>query len=356
MRALKVFALGAAREFGEKVASHLGVSLSKHKESHFHDGECYVASEENVRGADVFVIKSLYGDDQESVNDKLMKLLIFLGSLHDAKAHHVTAVLPYKCYARQDRKTSSRAPITTKYLTHLLQSVFVKGVMTIDAHNPAVFQNSYSKAHFDNLEASGLFAKFVSQEFAKEYKFPGSLVVLSPDEGRLKATRKFRKFLQQYLGYEVGVACVHKIHEDESIQASGLMCEEGVSIKHKRVIIFDDMISSGKTVLEAVNVAREHGADYVEAVCATHGLFVGKANEYLDNGFLRHIVITDTIQPFRITNPNILSKMYVIHTDHLFAEAIRRTQMGESLSDLIEKNGLPLTFDKLSKLDLLRVR
>jgi len=355
MRAIKVFALGSTREFGEKVASHLGVPLSKHKESHFHDGECYVASEENVRGADVYVIKSLYGDDQESVNDKLMKLLIFLGSLHDAKAHRVTAVLPYNCYARQDRKTSSRAPITTKYLTHILESVYVRNVMTIDAHNPVAFQNSYSRAHFDNLEAGGLFAKFVAQELAKDHKHTGTLVVLSPDEGRLKASRKFRRFLQEYLGYDVGVACVHKIHEDESIQAKGLMCEEGVTIKHKRVVIFDDMISSGKTALEAINVARDHGAACVEAICGTHGLFVGKANEYLDNDFLRNIIVTDTIKPFRITNPAIVRKMTVIHTHHLFAEAIKRTTKGESLSDLIEKNGLPLTFDKLYCEDLLKV-
>jgi ribose-phosphate pyrophosphokinase len=345
MRAIKVFALGAAKEFGSKVAAHLGVPLSRHKEVYFHDGECYVASEENVRGADVYVIKSLYGDEKESVNDKLMKLLIFLGSLHDSKAHRVTVVLPYNCYARQDRKTSSRAPITTKYLTHIFESVFVKGVMTIDAHNPAVFQNSYSKAHFDNLEASGLFAKFISQEIAKD---PETFIILSPDEGRLKASRKFRRFLQRYLGYKVGIACVDKIHEDQSIQANGLMCEQGIDIKGKKVIIFDDMISSGKTSLEAINVAREHGAACVEAICATHGLFVGNANEYLDNDFLKNIIVTDTIKPFRLTNRNVIGKLTIIHTHQLFAEAINRTQKGASLSDLIEHNGIPLTFERLS--------
>jgi ribose-phosphate pyrophosphokinase len=216
----------------------------------------------------------------------------------------------------------------------------------MDAHNPAVLQNSYSVAHFDNLEASGLFAKYIAQELSKDYKFPGSLVILSPDEGRLKACRKFRKFLQQYLNDSVGIACVDKVHEDESIKAHGLICEQGTSIKHKRVIIFDDMISSGKTSLEAINVARENGAACVEALCASHALFVGNANQYLDNGFLRNILITDTIQPFRISNVNIQSKISIIHTHQLFAEAIKRTQKGESLSDLIEKNGIPLTFNR----------
>lgn len=353
-RSRKIFALNASREYGEKVASSLGKSLCKHKESFFHDGECYVASEENVRGADVYVVASLYGDDEESVNDKLMKLLIFVGSLHDASAHRVTAVVPYYCYGRQDRKTSSRAPITTKYLTHFFESVFLKRVLTIDAHNPAVLQNSYSDAHFDNLEASGLFAKFIAQELVQDYE-PGSLVVLSPDDGRLEACRKFRRFLQQYLGYKIGVACIDKVHEGEHIEANGLICEKDVSIENKRVIIFDDMISSGKTSLEAINVAKKNGAACVEALCATHGLFVGKANEYLDNDFLKNIVITDTIKPFRLTNPNILEKVVVIHTYQLFAEAIHRTQKGQSLSDLIEKNGIPLTFEKLRYTDLIKV-
>lgn len=347
-RSRKIFALNASSEYGEKIALCLEDKLCKHKELFFHDGECYVASEENVRGADVYVIASLYGDDKESVNDKLMKLLVFIGSLHDASAHRVTAVVPYYCYGRQDRKTASRAPITTKYLTRFFESVFLKRVLTIDVHNPAVLQNAFHDAHFDNLEASGLFAKFIAQNLVKDYD-PGNLVVLSPDDGRLEACRKFRRFLQQYLGYKVGVACIDKVHEGDYIEANGLICEKDVSIENKRVIIFDDMISSGKTSLEAINIAKKNGAACVEALCATHGLFVGKVNEYLDNDFLKNILITDTIKPFRLTNPNILNKVIVINTYQLFAEAIYRTQKGQSLSDLIEKNGISLTFEKLCK-------
>ena len=341
MRVLKVFALNDSKDFGFKIACNLGISLSKHKEEYFHDGECYVASEENVRGSDVYVVQSLYGDDKESVNDKLVKLLIFIGSLHDASAHNVTAVIPYYCYGRQDRKTASRAPITTKYLANFFQGVFVKRVLTMDAHNVGILQNAYSTAHFDNLEACGLFAKFVAQELTEES--PANLVILSPDEGRLKASRKFRKYLQQYIGEKVSIACVDKIHEGEDIHASGIIG----SVKNKRVDIFDDMISSGKTISEASNIAKDNGAECIEAVCATHGLFVGKANEYLDNKFVKNIVITDTVKPFRVTNENILKKMTIIHTESLFSEAIRRTHKGDSISDLIEKNGIPLSFSKL---------
>jgi ribose-phosphate pyrophosphokinase len=352
MRKLKMFALNASREYGEQVATALGKTLSKHKESTFHDGEVYAASEENVRGCDVYVVQSLYGDNKESVNDKLMKLFVFIGSLHDASAAKVTAVLPYYCYGRQDRKTSSRAPITTKYMAHMLQSVFTKRVLTIDAHNPGVLQNTYSIAHFDNLEASGLLAKYVAKElYLKDsgIKFKGNLTVLSPDEGRLKQSRKFRKQLQQFINEPVGIACIDKIHDGEDIHSNGMIG----TVEGKHVIILDDMISSGKTIIEAVNEAKGNHAASVFAVCATHGLFVGDANSNLDSNFVQNIVVTDTVKPFRVTNPNVVEKLSVINTANLFAEAIRRTHEGESISDLIEKNGIPLSFKKMQACDLL---
>lgn len=352
MRKLKIFALNASREFGERVANALGKNLSNHKESTFHDGEVYAAADENVRGSDVYVVQSIYGDDDESVNDKLMKLFVFVGSLHDASASKVTAVIPYYCYGRQDRKTSSRAPITTKYVAHMLQSVFTKRVMTIDAHNPGVLQNSYSSAHFDNLEAAGLLAKYVAKELypQADIRFPGSLTVLSPDEGRLKQSRRFRKYLQHLLNEPVGIACVDKVHEGEDIHSNGMIG----SVEGKRVIILDDMISSGKTIIEAVNEAKKHNAANVFAVCATHGLFVGNANQNLDDDFIHNIVVTDTVKPFRVTNCNVREKLAVIDTAPLFAEAIRRTHEGESISDLIEKNGVLLRFQKLSSVTRMR--
>ena len=353
MRRLKIFALNGSREFGSRVAAALGKNLSRHKESRFHDGEVYCASEENVRGSDVYVIQSLYGDQEDTVNDKLMKLFVFIGSLHDASASKVTAVIPYYCYGRQDRKTSSRAPITTKYVAHMLQSVFTRRVLTIDAHNPGVLQNSYSSAHFDNLEASGLLAKYAARELYPRagIKHPGTITVLSPDEGRLKQSRKFRTCLQHMLNEPVGIACVDKIHDGEDIHSNGMIG----SVSGKRVIILDDMISSGKTIIEAANEAKKHGAACVLAVCATHGLFVGNANGNLDSNFIQNVVVTDTIDPFRITNHNVIEKLAVIDTSALFAEAIRRTHEGESISDLIEKNGVPLSFKRLRACDLIPV-
>jgi ribose-phosphate pyrophosphokinase len=352
-RDLKLFALDASKDFGEKVAASLGVPLSKHSESTFHDGEVYIVSDENVRETDVYVIHSLYGDDMESVNDKLMKLLIFIGSLHDASAYRVTAVLPYFCYARQDRKTGSRVPVTTKYITHLFECLKTRRILTIDAHNPGAFQNASWDARFDNLEANGLFAKYVANDLKAQYgsSFSKNLVVMSPDEGGLKRARRCRTLLQHYLGEKVGIACMDKTHEGLEIKGNGIMGKVG----NKYVVIIDDMISSGKTILECIETAKQHGAASVVAVFATHGLFVGDANKYLDTDFLHNIVVTDTIPPFRITNPNVFEKITVIHTDDLFAEAIRRTHKGESISALIERNGVDFSSTKMQANHLLKV-
>lgn len=351
---LKVFALDGTKSFGEKVAKSLGIHLSSHRESTFHDGEIYTLSEENIRESDVYVIHSLYGDDEESVNDKLLKLLVFIGSLHDASAARVTAVLPYCCYARQDRKTGSRVPVTTKYVTHLFEAMATKRILTIDAHNPGAFQNASWDARFDNLEANGLFAKYVVTELKKQFpnKFGYNLVVMSPDEGGLKRARRFRTVIQKYLGgEEIPVVCMDKIHDGLEIKGNGIIGR----VAGKNVVIIDDMISSGKTILECIETVKQHGGANVLAVFATHGLFVGDVNKYLDSEFLHNIVITDTIPPFRITNPNILEKITVLDTHELFAEAIRRTHKGESISDLIDQNSVSLTCKKLKASDLMVV-
>ena len=122
-KAIKLFSLNTSRDFSERVAKHLGIALSHHEERDFEDGEHKTRPLVNVRGQDVFVIQSLYGEPSASVNDKLCRLLFFIGALKDASAERVTAVVPYLCYARKDRKTKSRDPITTRYIAQLFEAV-----------------------------------------------------------------------------------------------------------------------------------------------------------------------------------------------------------------------------------------
>ena len=149
---LRLFALNATREFGERIASSLGIELGKHEEREFEDGEHKARALESVRGHDVYVVQSLYSDPHQSVNDKLIRLLFFLGSLRDAAAERTTAVLPYLCYARKDRKTKARDPVTTRYLGQLLEAVGVDRVITLDVHNLAAYQNAF-RCFSEHLEA-----------------------------------------------------------------------------------------------------------------------------------------------------------------------------------------------------------
>jgi ribose-phosphate pyrophosphokinase len=333
VKKLKLFALDSSREYGEQVAQHLGIPLSEHEESCFDDGECYVAPQqalkENCRGNDVFVIQSCYSDDKENINQKLMKLFIFLGALRDASAKRITVCTPYYPYARQDRKTNSRAPITTKYLARLFKSMWADRLLALDVHNPTAIQNSFH-IPVDLLEATNLFAVWVHNAL-----FSGKDVsVLSPDSGGLGRARRFRKVLSNLLKEDVGIACLDKIHQGCEITGHDIMGD----VKGKRVVIYDDMISSGKTVLECVKAVEQKGAKEVISVCASHGLFVGKANEYLDLPFLENITITDTVAPFRITNESVRKKLSIINTTSLFAQAIKRIHADESISDLINNH------------------
>ena len=142
----------------------LGISLSNHEEREFEDGEHKIRSLVNVRNQNVFVIQSLYGESNLSVNDKLCRLLFFIGSLRDAAAKSITVITPYLCYARKDRKTKSRDPITTKYLAQLFEAVGTDLLVTIDVHNLQAFQNSF-RCKTEHLEAKNLFVDFFLQKW-----------------------------------------------------------------------------------------------------------------------------------------------------------------------------------------------
>lgn len=335
---IKIFALNSAMDFGKQVSDKLGVRLSEHEEYCFDDGECYIAPrtgiKENVRGCDVFVISSMYSDSKESVNDKLVKTLILCGALRDASASRITVVSPYYPFCRQDRKTTSRAPITTKYIARIFRSVWVDRILAMDVHNPTAIQNAY-EVPCDLLEANILFADHIRKVVHEQKYSPKNLTVLSPDSGGLGRARKFRKILSDWLSAEVGIACLDKIHSGREIKGYDIMGD----VKGKDVIIYDDMISSGQTTLECVracfSTTRDKCAQSILGVCATHGLFVGAANSNLKVKELPRIIIADTVKPFRLSSEMVADKVSIINTTKLFAEAIARIHKSESISDLL---------------------
>jgi ribose-phosphate pyrophosphokinase len=320
-----VFALKSSREFGERVCEHLGVALSPHEEREFEDGEHKARPMCNVRGRDVFVIQSLYADHTQSVNDKLCRFLFFIGAVRDASAARVTAVIPYLCYARKDRRSKPRDPVTTRYVAAMFEAVGADAAITIDVHNLAAYQNAW-RMRADHLEAKKLFLEhFISRIGDRE------IVIVSPDTGGVKRAEGFREAFGRALGRGIHTAFLEK-HRSEGLVSGDAVVGD---VANKAAIIIDDLISSGATMVRAAEACRARGATSVYAA-ATHGVFGGKAGEVLANPALEQIVVTNTIPPFRLASSPVLHKVEVLDASRLFAEAIRRSHAGESIVDLLQ--------------------
>lgn len=284
---IRLFALSESRPFGQSVAAAYGTELDDHLEQTFEDGEHRVRPNVNVRGRDVFVIQSLYADDTWSVHDKLCRLLFFLGALRDAAAHRVTAVVPYLCYQRTDRKTQPRDPISTRYLAGMFDAVDVDRVLTMDVHNLAAFQNAF-QAGTEHLEARPLLVQQVAEAVGDE-----EVVVVSPDEGGVKRAGKFAEGLRSVLNRSIPTAFVEKIRMDENNVEGGRLAGP---VEGRMAVIVDDLISTGGTMAQAAAACAAEGARSVSAA-VTHGLFVGKAQHRMAESALDALFVTNTVAP-----------------------------------------------------------
>lgn len=320
-----LFALNATIDFGKLVASKLHLSLSDHEEREFDWGEHKTRSLVNVRNNEVFVIQSLYGDSKMTVNDKLCRLLFFLGSLKDAGSAKVTAVVPYMCYMRKDRKTKSRDPVTTKYMGRIFEAANTDNVLTIDVHNLQAYQNGFP-CHTEHLEAKNVFVDY----FVKEKK-GDSFIIMSPDIGGVKRAQAFRERIEKIIKKPVPLAFMEK-QRSKGIVSGDLVVGD---FQDKSVIIVDDLISSGNTLVRAGKAAKERGAKKVFAAC-THGAFIDEANTALKDGALDEIVITNTIEPGKLDPELVKQKITILDISPLFAEAIYRIKSGGSIADLLE--------------------
>jgi ribose-phosphate pyrophosphokinase len=323
---LAVFAINASRDFGAHVAQSLGIELGVHEEREFEDGEHKIRPRESVRGRDVFVVQSLYADGVQTANDKLCRLLFFLGAVRDAGAARVTAVMPYLAYARKDRKSQPRDPVTTRYVAQLLESVGVDRVMTLDVHNLAAYQNAF-RCESVHLEANRIFLAYLMPQLTGQE----SVAVVSPDIGGIKRVERFRQMLARATGREPAMGFLDKARAQGVLTLGRLTGE----IRDSTTLIVDDLISTGNTVAHAARVCREQGARRVLAL-ASHGLFVGKAGELLASSALDQVIVTDSVAPFRLAGTPAAAKLTLLSVADLFAEAIRRLHTGGSLVELLE--------------------
>jgi len=304
------------------VAKLLGSSLAAHEERSFEDGEHKIRPLDTVRGADVYVLQSLHGGPKESANDKLCRLLFFIGALKDAGAGRVTAVVPYLCYARKDRRTKPNDPVTTRYIAGMFEAVGTDAIATLEVHNPAAYENAF-RCRTVTLSAAPLFIDYV-KSFSNE-----KLSVVSPDTGGAKRAELFREALEAALGRPIGKAFVDK-HRSAGVVSGDLFVGD---VSGSTALIIDDLISTGNTLLRAARAARVAGARRVVAV-VTHGLFMPGALEVVADPAIERLVVTDTVPPFRLQAGPSRDKVDIIPAAPLIAEAIRRLHQGEALADL----------------------
>lgn len=317
-----VFALGSSRSLGAAVAAKLGCELAGHEEREFEDGEHKARPLVSVRGRDVFAIHSLYGEPGRGVNDKLLRLLFFVGALRDASAARVTAVVPYLAYSRKDQKSKSRDPVTTRYVASFFEAVGADCVVTLDVHNLAAFQNAF-RCRAENLESAALLARSIAPMIG-----PAEACVVSPDAGGIKRADRFRIRLEEILGRPVGAAFVEKYRSEGVLRGDQVVGD----VKGRAAILVDDLIASGRTLERAAGACRRNGAERVLAAAA-HGLFCGDAASVLASGAIERLVVTDTV-PGTHLDAALAPRVDYVPIAGLFSQAISRLHSGGSLCEL----------------------
>jgi ribose-phosphate pyrophosphokinase len=321
-----LFALSESQDLGARIGAHLGLTLQDLLERDFEDGEHKISAGTSVRNRDIFVIQSLYGDTHHSAHDKLIRLLFFIGALKDASARAVTAIVPFLCYARKDMKTKPRDPVNTRYVAQLFEAVGTDRVVTMDVHNLAAFQNAF-RCRTDHLEARTLFVSHFAPLVEGR-----KVTVISPDTGGIKRAEKFRRHLGQVLHREAGAGFMEKHRSSGVVSGETLVGD----VAGRVVIIIDDLISTGGTMLRTARACCRAGAVEVHAA-ATHGIFTGEADQVFADPAISGLAVVDTIPPFRITSAAVRDKLTVLDGAGLIAEAISRIHSGGSLVDLLSR-------------------
>lgn len=324
-RELKIFAPNAGRAYGEAVSRALGHPLAAHEEREFEDGEHKSRPLECVRDCDVYVVQSLHGDADGGADAKLLRLLFLVGALHDAAAARVTVVAPYLAYARKDQRNKPRDPVTTRYIATMFEALGADGILTLDVHNLAAYQNAW-RCRAEHLEAASLLVHALLPRLTG-----ADVAVVSPDAGGIKRADAFRGRLAAALDRPVGAAFAEKYRSGGELRGDALVGD----VAGKVAVIVDDMICAGNTVARAAHACRMRGATSVIA-CATHGVFADEANAILAGAEVDEIIVTDTIPPWRIRDARVAGRIRTVSTVPLVAAAVRRMHDGHSLAELAD--------------------
>ena len=311
---MKLLAGNSNIRLAEAIAGALDMSLTKAQVKRFADNEIFVAIDENVRGEDVFVIQST----SYPANDNLMELLICMDALKRASASRITAVMPYFGYARQDRKTGGRTPISAKLVANLIERSGADRVLTMDLHSGQI--QGFFDIPTDNLFPTPLLAA----DIRENYKKTDDLLIISPDVGGVVRARA----LASRLGVDLAIVDKRRDGPGKS-EVMNIIGE----VKDRRCILFDDIVDSAGTLCNAAAALVAAGATEVSAY-VTHGVLSGAARERVKSSALRELVVTDSIEGPQIDDKT--GKIRQVSCASLIGEAIRRIANEESVSKLFD--------------------
>ena len=306
---LKLFTGNANRPLAEEIAQNLRVPLSDAEVTRFSDGEVYVQVNENVRGADVFLVQPTC----PPVNDTLMELLIMTDAMRRASARRITAVLPYYGYARQDRKVQPRVPISAKLVADLLEAAGIDRVLALDLHAGQI--QGFFKIPVDHLFAAPVMIDYLGKKELRD------AVIVAPDAGGVERARAIAKRLN------AGLAIIDKRREGPNSAVAMHLIGD---VRDRDAVVIDDMIDTASTLIQAVGALVREGARRVLA-CGVHAVLSGPAMERIAGSPLEEVVVTNSIP---VSDAKRAARVTVLSVAPLLGEAIRRIHDEESVSTL----------------------
>ncbi|MCD6159827.1 MAG: ribose-phosphate pyrophosphokinase [Kosmotoga sp.] len=307
---MKLFAGTSNIQLAEKIARHMGIQLGSCVMGRFSDGEINIKVDETVRGHDVFIVQST----STPVNENLMELLVMIDAFKRASANSIAAVIPYYGYARQDRKARGRDPITAKLVANLLTIAGATRIVTVDLHAEQI--QGFFDIPVDNLWSFPVFSKHFLNNNIVDVK---NVVVVSPDIGGVKRASKFAEKLGAPL------AILDKRRPRDNIAEVVNVIGE---VEGKTALLFDDIIDTGRSLVEAAKMLKKHGVKRIFA-CATHGVFSGQALELIANSEIEKVYVTDTIYHEKLPN-----NIEILSIAPLLGEALLRVRKNLSVSIL----------------------
>jgi len=311
--------VGLAREIAQRMDTRLGSALV----DKFKNEECRIEIKENVRGAEVFVIQSLCrSPGGNSVNDSLMELLLMIDALSRASAYRITAVVPYYGYAKQDKKTKGREPISAKLVANLIEKAGAKRLVTLDLHAAQI--QGFFDLPVDNLVAAPTLCSYLKTQGLEGQ----NIVVVSPDAGGVPRAENFAKRLH------TDVAIVFKRRPEPDVSEVTTIVGD---VSGKVAVVVDDMISTGGTLAKAAEALIKRGATRV-VTCATHGIFAGDAVRVLAESPIEKIIVTNTLPN---AEASMGPKFKVLSIAQILADAIKRITSNRSVSELFAKDDEP---------------